>query len=578
MNYKCDNKLKIYDHISFYEQNLRKAKKLYLPHINQNKIKSNYGMKSKLYQSGNKMNIGAMLKQYGNDYDKITKKKVFDLVEEENKNERNFEEEEEGVSVEEFEMKKRKVMDMFDDFCRKEEDNEQCDLDDIIKRVNKGESYLKNKDNEKDYEMRIKGESPEEEEEEEEDDDDDDEEYNDEFEKSETNKNNNNVVENVKKEIKEFNAILVEDLLKCKNNDKDDDEIQQFIFNLKEMDMKYDAIYSKDNDKQNENNNNNEEEKIHNDDINKSKSQHDDDNNNENDNDINVSSHHSESNIFDNTDKSFSISESDINNINRELFKDKTIPQNSSSINDNRDQQAYLIQSKYRKHRDEINQPFLSNKIYSGWNDDSTHSIFLYIYKEDNNNVVSLYAKVYSLTKQKKYDEVFTIPELNSLQIVNKQVISIKKAKEKSKEIAMRILKLFYKVIEMKDENNHDIVNMNDKEEIDNNDLKNEKSSHQSENKSLKYEEEYEMVQKSQSMDKFKEDIKENFEIHENSNINEETPHVQKDHNSDINEEAVHNVIQEDHNSNISEEPHHVLDEEGHHNEILEDHNRLAMW
>ena len=77
MNYKCDSKLKIYDHISFYEQNLRKAKKLYLPHINKNKIKSNYGMKSKLYQSGNKMNIGAMLKQYGNDYDKITKRKVM---------------------------------------------------------------------------------------------------------------------------------------------------------------------------------------------------------------------------------------------------------------------------------------------------------------------------------------------------------------------------------------------------------------------------------------------------------------------------------------------------------------------
>ena len=575
MNYKCDNKLKIYDHISFYEQNLRKAKKLYLPHINKNKIKSNYGMKSKLYQSGNKMNIGAMLKQYGNDYDKITKKKVFDLVEEENKNERNFEEEEEGVSVEEFEMKKRKVMDMFDDFCRKEEDNEQCDLDDIIKRVNKGESYLKNKDNEKDYEMRIKGETPEEEdeEEEEEEEEDDDDEYNDEFEKSETNKNNNNV-ENVKKEIKEFNAILVEDLLKCKNNDKDDDEIQQFIFNLKEMDMKYDAIYNKDNDtdndndKQNDNDNvnNNEEEQINDDDINKSNSQHDDNsNNNNNDNDINVSSHHSESNIFDNINKSFSISESDINNINRELFKDKTIPQNSSSMNDNRDQQAYLIQSKYRKHRGEINQPNLSNKVYSGWNDDSTHSIFLYIYKEDNNNVVSLYAKVYSLTKQKKYDEVFTIPELNSLQIVNKQVISIKKAKEESKEIAMRILKLFYKVIEMKDDNNHDIVNMNDKEEIDNNDLKKEKSSHQSENKSLKYEEEYEMVQKSQSMEKFKEDIKENFEIHENSNINEE---------------AGHNVIQEDHNSNINQEPHNVLDdEELHHNAILEDHNRhIVMW
>ena len=567
MNYKCDNKLKIYDHISFYEQNLRKAKKLYLPHINKNKIKSNYGMKSKLYQSGNKMNIGAMLKQYGNDYDKITKKKVFDFVEEENKNERNFEEEEEGVSVEEFEMKKRKVMDMFDDFCKKEEDNEQCDLDDIIKRVNKGESYLKNKDNEKDYEMRIKGETPEEEdeEEEEEEEEDDDDEYNDEFEKSETNKNNNNV-ENVKKEIKEFDAILVEDLLKCKNNDKDDDEIQQFIFNLKEMDMKYDAIYNKDNDnnKQNDNDNvnNNEEEQINDDDINKSNSQHDDNSNNNND--INVSSHHSESNIFDNTDKSFSISESKINNINRELFKDKTIPQNSSSMNDNRDQQAYLIQSKYRKHRDEINQPNLSNKIYSGWNDDSTHSIFLYIYKEDNNNVVSLYAKVYSLTKQKKYDEVFTIPELNSLQIVNKQVISIKKAKEESKEIAMRILKLFYKVIEMKDDNNHDIVNMNDKEEIDNNVLKKEKSSHQSENKSLKYEEEYEMVQKSQSMEKFKEDIKENFEIHENSNINEE---------------AGHNVIQEDHNSNINQEPHNVLDDEEHHNAILEDHNRhIVMW
>ena len=153
MNYKCDNKLKIYDHISFYEQNLRKAKKLYLPHINQNKIKSNYGMKSKLYQSGNKMNIGAMLKQYGNDFEKMTKKQAFKIEKEEPNIEEDIEEqnEENDLYLEEFEEKKRRIMDVFEEHFTKEEDNEQCDLDDIVKRVKKGECYLKNKHNEKDY-------------------------------------------------------------------------------------------------------------------------------------------------------------------------------------------------------------------------------------------------------------------------------------------------------------------------------------------------------------------------------------------------------------------------------------------
>jgi hypothetical protein len=114
------------------------------------------------------MNIGAMLKQYENDFEKMTKKQTFKIEKEKPNTEEDIEEqnEENDLYLEEFEEKKRRIMDVFEEHYTKEEDNEQCDLADIVKRVKKGECYLKNKHNEKDYEMRLKGETPEEEEEE----------------------------------------------------------------------------------------------------------------------------------------------------------------------------------------------------------------------------------------------------------------------------------------------------------------------------------------------------------------------------------------------------------------------------
>ena len=72
-------------------------------------------------------------------------------------------------------------------------------------------------------------------------------------------------------------------------------------------------------------------------------------------------------------------------------------------------------------------------------------------------------------------------------------------ARNKGKKIAMKILKVFYKVMENRKEQ------PKDEEEVNNS---------QSQNKWVKYEEKFEMMQKSRSMDKYKDNVNDEvFEI-----------------------------------------------------------------
>ena len=528
-NYKCDNKLKIYEPVNTYEQNLKKAKKLYLPHLSKKTTKNKYGIKSKLYQSGNKMNIGAMLKQYGNNFEKMTKKQAFKIEKEEPNTEEDIEEqnEENDLYLEEFEEKKRRIMDVFEEHFTKEEDNEQCDLANIVKRVKKGECYLKNKHNEKDYEMRLKGETPEDEEEEEEEN-----EYNEDFEKESIHKSNNT---KSLYEVNEFKAICINDVLKYKNSSKDNEEIKQLTYNQNVVNSKYETAYNiKKDDENNKNENNEEEDEYY--------SKFDDDDNNNVESVIksqshnsknNKSSYHSQKSLHEESNiTSFSVSENDLNQINRELFVDKN-KSPSTSNKDERDIQVSKIQTRYRRYRDEKTQPKVSDKIYYGWNDNSIYSIFLYIYKEDyNNNVISFYSKIYSMNHQKMFIEVFTIPELKTLKIINESSITSNEARKKGKKLAMKILKVFYKVMENRKEQQKE-------EEI---------NKSQSENKWMKYEEEFEMTQKSHTMDGFKDNVgKQVFEIEENSQIQENNNEVfEIEENSEIKEKRDDDKEEED--------------------------------
>ena len=73
--YQCDRKLKIYDHISFYEANLLRAKKLYIP----NGDKTPNGRK-KLYESKSKTNVNGLIKKYYANIQKMKNGKKIMLI------------------------------------------------------------------------------------------------------------------------------------------------------------------------------------------------------------------------------------------------------------------------------------------------------------------------------------------------------------------------------------------------------------------------------------------------------------------------------------------------------------------
>ena len=391
-HYKCDNKLKIYAHAhtKFYERNLKRAKKLYLPNDNKKK------------------NV-------------ITKNELtWNWKEGEDENVK--EEEMKKYSKEEFEMRKRKVRNVFGKYFRKDKDDFDFEeLMDVVNKVKEGKKcWLKNEYNERDYEMRLKGEEapiPQQDKEEEEEEEEESDDY--------TNNDNDDDdydYDDDAYEINEFKPVRTVNVLKHNNTNKDNYDIEQITYNHNLLNSKYEQLYNINDEHISINNNS------------QIKSNHNDNNN---------------SHIIN---KSFTVSETDINNINRILFPEKIVNPSSSilTLNNNNNDNYHIvkIQMKYRRHKREAAQPKQSNKIYYGWNSTSTHSIFLYIYNKDKyNNVISLYTKIYSLSHQQMHEDVFTIPELKVLGIIDKQVIKDSEVISNSEDIAMKILKVFDKAM-----------------------------------------------------------------------------------------------------------------------------------
>ena len=136
------------------------------------------------------------------------------------------------------------------------------------------------------------------------------------------------------------------------------------------------------------------------------------------------------------------------------------------------------------------------------------------------------------MNHQKMFIEVFTIPELKTLKIINESSITSNEARKKGKKLEMKILKVFYKVMENRKERQKD-------EEV---------NKSQSDNKWMKYEEDFEMTQKSRSMDGFKDNVgKQVFEIEENSQIKENNNEVfEIEENSGIKEKRDDDKEEED--------------------------------
>ena len=396
-HYKCDSKLRIYDHAHtrFYERNLKRAKKLY--------VKDDGNVKRK---------------------DKMMMRNVTWSWKEDDGDEK------ERYSKEEFEVRKRKVRNVFAEYFRKDvEEFEFEELMEVVKGVKEGKKcWLRNDDNERDYDMRLKGEEPvmvgdnkdnEDENEYDEEEEESDNEYTEYTEYTGYNDDNNNPPE-----INAFKPVRTLHILKHNNTNKDNYDIEQITYNHNLLNSKYEQIYN----------------------IN-------DSSNNNNTSNINNTHTHTHNDDNDPTHKSFSVSETDINHINRILFPEKTINYSSSflTLNTNINNTNYhivKIQMKYRKHKRKTSQPAWETKIYSGWNSKSTHSIFLYIYNKDNhNNVISLYTKIYSLSHQQMHEDLFTIPELKVLGIIDKQVMKENEIRNNSEDIAMKILTVFDKVM-----------------------------------------------------------------------------------------------------------------------------------
>ena len=74
--YKCDEKLKLYDHAGFYERNLERAKKLYCP----KGIKAKTSTIKSIYATKPKKNMQIIIKNYNEDIKKLKKENKLEPV------------------------------------------------------------------------------------------------------------------------------------------------------------------------------------------------------------------------------------------------------------------------------------------------------------------------------------------------------------------------------------------------------------------------------------------------------------------------------------------------------------------
>ena len=134
-----------------YEKNLNQAQKLYYPNYNynynelyKNKFNNN---RNNLYNSASKSNknFKQILNNYMNDYEKLKRQNKIPKIPE------NY------FSYQEYESKKSKIKEIFNNFMDLNKDDEFRDINKLIDNLpDDDEMLLKNKELEEDYYLRLK--------------------------------------------------------------------------------------------------------------------------------------------------------------------------------------------------------------------------------------------------------------------------------------------------------------------------------------------------------------------------------------------------------------------------------------
>lgn len=391
--YQCDRKLKIYDHISFYEANLLRAKKLYIPNCD----KTPKGRK-KLYESKSKTNVNGLIKKY---YADIQKMKKFEQLQPKSHNDNEFDEEV-------FEIKKERLKNIILNSVDDKDDDNFCDS--IIKGMYTTENdmqNLKGDRNEADYAMRVTHEMLSE---------DDLEEY---YVDDDGNNKNIESITDVNKKEDEHNEEI--SLSKSKMN----------ISDIKEYPLLTDVIVFEKNDADVMNLMNKLSISVadkYKDFVPQSKEE------------VSIEEEKNDKmrDIFQNqTDK-----DAFIDYQSHALDTLKEVNENKDNDDEvKKEISVKKIQNKYRRHK--TNEIKGKEKIYVGWNETETNLISVYIDKCDGDNVISIYVKIYSRENLINYIEMMTIPEMKKENIVQYDTATKEKIKEDAKSIAMQLLKTF---------------------------------------------------------------------------------------------------------------------------------------
>lgn len=415
--YKCDQKLKIYDHMSFYEANLKRAKKLYCPTSTKN-----VPGRKKLYETSKKTNVNNLIKKYYADIQKMKKDQFKGGYEQE---------ENESFDENEFLQKKEKLRKIMND----DDENEDVDYKFLLETVGEGKRALKGKKNEKDYEMRVNGEEV------------SDDNYDEYYDNSEIGKDKN-----------------IESLtdINKSQNEKEKSEIQKEKSEVQSVKEKKEEEQKEQNENEQKNSNVNEHYPFFSEIISNS--------NEDYQSDLNKLSQ----SIADKLRSYYQYKEKNENEIEdedeneamkRELFQNQTDKEayddyqtrvldnlKNTSININ-DEEAKLesekqikaqkIQKKFRKNQKEKEKPDEKKKIYRGWDKDEKNIISIYIYKTIDENVISLYVKIYSLEKMINYIEILTLPELKNENVIDYDKADINQIKQDKENIAHKLLEVY---------------------------------------------------------------------------------------------------------------------------------------
>lgn len=446
--YTCDKKLKIYNHTLFFENNLKKAKKLYCG-TNTNK---KYSKVKSAIDNKIKRNMSNVMKEYKTYVNELKKEKKLDDITQVL--------DYPSYSYEELKEKKNKLKKMTLNLNENLIENEYFDLydfDNIIKDVPIGLQNLSQSHTKIDYDFRIK------------------------YKEGSVSKTENESINDIynddknleeqKQQINESDKNDLNDIYAEETNNKEDskDEYDNDYF---DKDINSEEL-KKIEDIKNKSSIINE---INQDNINKSNIKESDnfkeDDNKDNENSINkepveslIKDDNKEQNIEEVTDKIkdkdnkefVSNDKQTYDQIEEKVFKKAVIQDNSlinKDINNSeqmkKDECAKKIQKNYRSHKSHKNDNKLLHKnlLYTGWDNDNEEEqknvIMIYLVEQgEYNNILKIGTKIYSIEKMQNYINFYTIDEIISHQFYDNDNLTIPIFKQNAKEIAEKIFASF---------------------------------------------------------------------------------------------------------------------------------------